>query len=102
LSIPRKERGRTGVIAFGGVVVHYVQYHFYSGVVQPLDHLFEFTDHIARILAVGRIARLRGEESQSVVSPIVAQSPIDEVAVVQEIMHRHQLERGDAPSFADA
>jgi len=70
--------------------------NFDAGAVQRFDHLLEFMDHVARILTIGRIIRVQGEESQRVVAPIVAQPLVDQMAVVHEIMHRHQLERRDA------
>jgi hypothetical protein len=93
-----RQRGAR-VIAFGRVVVHHVQDHFDAGVVQILDHLLELADHIAGILRIGGVARVRGEKTQGVVAPIIAQALVDEVAIVQKIMHRHQFERGDAQAL---
>ena len=42
------------------------------------------------------IARLRREEAERVVAPIVGEALVDEMTVVQEIMHRHELDRRDA------
>ncbi len=45
---------------------------------------------------VARIAHLRGEEADGVVAPVVAQALLEQVPVVDEGVHRHQLDRGDA------
>ena len=42
------------------------------------------------------VARLRGEEVDGVVPPVVAQPLLQQVAVVEEGVHRQQLDRGDA------
>ena len=44
----------------------------------------------------GAVARLGREEADRVVAPVVAQPLLDQVAVVDEGVHRHQLDRGDA------
>ena len=44
----------------------------------------------------GEVAWLRGEEGQRVVTPVVGEAAVDEVAVLQEGLHRQQLDRGDA------
>ena len=43
-----------------------------------------------------RVARFGREEADRVVAPVVAQALLDQVAVVDERVHRHQLDRGDA------
>ena len=43
-----------------------------------------------------RVARLRREEAQRVVAPIVAQAALDQMAIVDEGMDRKQLDRGHA------
>ena len=39
---------------------------------------------------------MRGEKADGVVAPVVAQAFFLQVAVVDELVHRHQLDRGDA------
>ena len=56
------------VIAFGGMVVHYIQYHFYTFGMEALHHGLKFID-----AATIRISAVRGKKAQRVVSPIIAQ-----------------------------
>jgi hypothetical protein len=58
---------------------------------QPLDHGLEFD---AGAGARG-VARLRGEIGERVVAPIVPEPLLDEAPVVDEGVHRQQLDRGD-------
>ena len=46
--------------------------------------------------AVRQIRRFRREEGERVVAPVVAQPALQHEAVLQEGMHRHQFDRGDA------
>ena len=46
--------------------------------------------------ALAQVLRVRGEEADRVVAPVVAQPALDQVAVVDEGVHRQQLDRGDA------
>ena len=39
---------------------------------------------------------MRREEADRVVAPVVRQALVDQVGVVDELVHRHQLDRGDA------
>ena len=87
--------GGTEVVALGGVVVDHIQDHLDPGGVQRLDHLLELGDLTAGMPRAG-IARLRGEEVDGVVAPVVAQPLLQQVTVVEEGVHRQQLDRGDA------
>ena len=77
--------------------------------VQRLDHRLELLDLRLRLgpdagrqlagrvaVAGHRVAVVRGEEGDRVVAPVVAQAALDEVVVVDELVHRHQLDGGDA------
>ncbi len=85
---------RAELVALGGVVVDDVEDHLDPGRVQRLHHRLELV-HLARrgIAGVGR------EKADRVVAPVVAQPLLDEPAVVDERMHRHQLDRGDAEAL---
>ena len=50
-------------------------------------------------LPAARVARLGREEADRVVAPVVAQPPLDQMAVVDERVHRQQLDRGDAEAL---
>ena len=83
---------RTEVVALGGVVVDDVENDLDAGRVQPADHQLEFVD-----VAAGRdVARRRREEVGGVVAPVVDEPALDEIAIVEEGLDRHQFDGGDA------
>jgi hypothetical protein len=84
-------QGRAQLVALGGVIVDDVQDHFDAVRVKLVDHFLEFVRE-RRV----QIARLRREEAQGVVAPVVSQALLDEIAVVDERMHRQQLGRRHA------
>ena len=88
-----RQRG-TEVVALGRVVVDDVEDHLDPGGVEVLHHLAELL-HLLAGLAPGVVV-VRREEPDRVVAPVVAQTLLDEVAVVDELVHRQQLDRGDA------
>ena len=88
---------RPQVVAFGGMVVDYVEDNFDAGAMQRLDHGLEFTDLLA--VVAGGVARVGGEKVDGIVAPVIAQTQIDQALVVDEFMHRHQLHGGDAEFF---
>ena len=55
------------------------------------DHLFKLG-----YLAGGRIARIGSEEANRIITPVVGQSFIEQIAVVDERMNRQQLDRANA------
>ena len=78
---------RTHLIAFGRVVVDHIEDHFDAGRVQRLHHRLEFAD------ASGRgVAHIRREEADGVVAPVVAHPALDEMPIVDEGVHGHQLD----------
>ena len=79
------------LVAFGGVVVDHVENHFEVGIVQVRDHLLEFGN-----LATGQITRVRGEERDAVVAPIVGHAFLQQMLIVDEGMDRQQLDGGHA------
>ena len=83
---------RPEVVAFGGVVVDDVEDHLDARRVQRLDHGLELLDLAERNRR--RVAVVRGEVGDRVVTPVVAQAPFDEVMIVYELVHRHQLDSG--------
>ena len=91
---PFERQHRAEVIALRGVVVDDVEDDLDPGFMQGLHQVLELGDDLRdtprRVLAV------RGEEADRVVSPVVTQAAVDQVVVVDELMDRHQLHRGDA------
>ena len=65
------------------------------GLVQRPDHRLELGDLLAP-LAGGGVVVVRGEEADRVVAPVVAQPPLDQVGVVDELVHGQELDGGDA------
>ena len=82
---------RAEVVALRGVIVDHVQEDLDAGVVEALDHGFEFADR-----AAGEIALLGREKADRVVAPVVGQTLGEQTPVLDEGLHRHQLDRGDA------
>ncbi len=90
--------GRAQMVAFGRVIVHDVENHLQTGAVEVFYHLLEFA-HLAAELVAGAVAHVRRKEANRVVAPIVSQSPVQQMLVVDEGVHRHQLDRSDAELF---
>ena len=80
------------MVALGGVVVHDVEDHLDARAVQHLHHLLEVLHLLAPLTAVVVLV-VRREEPDRVVAPVVAQAAVDEVLVVDELVHRLQLDR---------
>ena len=83
------------MVAFGGVVVDHVQDHFDAGPVQGADHGLEVLDLLAGV-AGGAVGVLRREEADGVVAPVVVQALVLQGAVIDELVHGHQFDGGDA------
>ena len=63
--------------------------------------VLELRDLLAASAARGVLV-VRREEADRVVAPVVAQAALDQVRVVHELVHRQQLDRGDAERRAGA
>ncbi len=83
------------VVPFGRVVVHHVEDHFDARGVQRLDELLELL-HLLAALAGGRVLVVGGKIADGVVAPVVAQAPLGERRVLDELVDRQQLHGGDA------
>ena len=92
--MPRKLIVGAEVVALGGVVVDHVEDHLDTGLVERPHHRLELGDRAAGVLG-GRVLVVRGEEAEGVVAPVVSQTQIEQPVVVQELVHRHQLDGGD-------
>ena len=77
------------------MVVHHVEDHFDARGVQRLDELLELL-HLLAALARGRVLVVGREIADGVVAPVVAQAPLGERRVLDELVDRQQLHRGDA------
>ncbi len=90
----QRERRAVGA-GLGGVVVDDVEDHLDAGVVEGLDHRLELRDLLAAV-ARRAVRRVRGEEAQGVVAPVVAQPARGHGRLGAELVHRQQLDRGHA------
>ena len=82
---------RPEVIALAGMVVDDVEQHLDAGIVQSLHRDLEIGEERVR-----EIARLRREEADGVVAPVIPKPALHEPAVVDEGLDRQKLDRGDA------
>ena len=95
MSIPFSDRVGPEVVALGGVVVDDVEDDLEAGGVERLDHRLELVD-LPPPVAGRAVVAVRGQEADAVVAPVVAQASLEQVGVVHELVHRQQLDGGDA------
>ena len=86
---------RAEMVAFGGVVVDDVEDHLDPGAVQRLDHPLELA-HLLAVRARRRVERVRREEADRRVAPVVRQAVVVQEALVDDVVDRQQLDRRDA------
>ena len=86
-------QGRPELVSLGGVVVDDVEDHFETGVVQASDHLLEFAQ---RVRHVRRIAGIGGKKTDRIVAPVVFQTLVEQIAVVDEGVDGQQFDRRHA------
>ena len=87
-------QGGAEVVALCGVVVNDVKDYLEACVVQRPDHRFELVYLTARE-PDGAVGAVGGEEADAVVTPVVTQAPFQQVRVLDELVHGHQLDCGD-------
>ena len=95
--MPRKQSVGPSWSAFGRVVEHDVENHFDARAVQGLDHVAELVDRAERILPRA-VRRVRGEERDGLVAPVVDQPRRAGVRIERE--HRQQFDGRDAEILA--
>ena len=76
------------------MVEHDIENHLNSGTVQFTYHLTELIEH--RNTVADRITGGRGKPCDRIVSPVVDESLRQKARFVEEMLHRHQLERSHA------
>ena len=86
------------MVALGGVVEDNIEDELEPGCVECLDHGLELGDLTADPTGanLGRIARVRSEEAQAAVAPVVVEALGAQEGVVDVVVDRKQLHRGDA------
>ena len=82
------------VVTLGGVVVHHVEDDLDAGLVQCLHHRLELADLLTALPGRG-VPVVRGQEPDRVVAPVVGQAARDQGFLRDELVHRHELHRGD-------
>ena len=92
---PAEAQGRTVHPRLGRVVVDDVEEHLDAGRVEVLHHLLELA-HLLAAVARGGVRRVRGEEPDRVVAPVVRQPVLREGRLGGELLGGQQLHRGDA------
>src|SRR3954469_10086688 len=80
---PLEGEGRTKLVTFCGVIVHHIQNHFDAMGVELVDHLLELVDERGM-----EISGLRRKERDGIVAPIIRESLLAKVAVINERMDR--------------
>jgi hypothetical protein len=85
---------RAEMIAFGGVIVDDVEDHLDAGVVQARDRGAELVERAGR-----GIARLQCKEAERIVAPVIAQSALDQMPIIDEGMNRQELDRRHPEPF---
>ena len=83
------------MVALRGVVVDDVEDHLDAGAVQRLDHALELAHLLAAVARRG-VGRVRREEADRGVAPVVRQPLRVEEVLVGDVVHRQQLDRRDA------
>ena len=92
---PAKRQRGADLVAFGGVVVDDVENHLESRRVQRFDHRLELA-HLAAMRTGRRVAGVWCEETERVVAPVVRQAAAHQRRFADEVLHRHEFDRGDA------
>ena len=87
---------RAEVVALGGVVVDHVEDDLDAGGVHRLHHRLELLHLLAQVAGARRRRRAGAKKAEGVVAPVVAQALLEQGVVLHELVHRHQLDRGDA------
>ncbi len=84
---------RPEVVPLSRMIVNYIQDHLQTRFVQVLDHLLELL-HLMAGLPPAHIPVMRGEIPDGIVPPVIAESPLHQVGVVNELMYWKKLHRG--------
>ena len=90
-----KAQSRPKLVAFSGVVVHNIEDNFNICGMEGLHHGLELR-HFPTWELVAGIAPFRREETDGVVSPVVAQPAIHQALILDKPLDRHQLYGGDS------
>jgi len=89
-----KAQRRAELVALGRVVVDHVEDDLESSGVHRLDHALELR-HLTSARARGGVAGVGREVADGIVAPVVGESELEQVNLVDELVHRQQLDRRD-------
>jgi len=89
---------RSELVAFGGVIVDDVEKDFDPRLVELFDHFLKFL-YLATMFFAAVKLDVWSEEADGIVSPVIGQAFVHEVAVGKELMDGHQLDGRDAELF---
>ena len=95
MSIPRNDEHRPAVVALGGVVVDDVEDHLDPGAVERLHHPLELA-HLLAAAAGRRVGGVRRQVADRRVAPVVREPLVVQERLVDDVVDREQLDRGDA------
>ena len=96
--MPRNDSVGPEVVALGGVVVDDVEDDLDAGLVHRAHHRLELVDLPAE-RAGRRVGRVRREEADRVVAPVVGEPLLLQQGIVRELLHGHELDRGRADAL---
>src|SRR5919198_6506368 len=78
------------MVALATVVVDDVEDYFDPGIVQSFNGSLETSDRLG-----GQKARVGGKVADRVVTPVIGEAALDQMAIVDRSLDRHQLDSGD-------
>ena len=86
--------GRSQLVSLRGMVVHDIKDDFDPSLMQPRHHHLELMNGVLLSMR-GRVPAGRSKIAHGVIAPVVRKSPIEQITVVEEIVHGLQFDRGD-------
>ena len=92
---PAKAQGGPQVAPLGRVVVDDIENDLEARGMERLHHAFELADLLPLGSPAG-VPRVRGEEPDGVVAPVIREAPVHQVLVGDKLVDRHELHRRDA------
>ena len=96
--MPRKLERGSPMLQLGRVVVHDVEDDLESRLVQELDHALEFAEDrlgTAQAVLERGVRRMRREEVEGVVAPVVHETVLQQPRLGREGVHRQELDARD-------
>ena len=88
-----ERKRRPTLIPLGSMIVDDVEDHLETAVMKPGDHFLEFAQRVRYVRGVTRVWR---EKADRIVTPIIAKSFLEQIAVVDESVDGHEFDGRDA------